>query len=55
LRIFLPTDGSYDFNVYSVKDEVAVKLKDRPSTDKLKKIGTLVYDMLNDNFEFVVD
>jgi hypothetical protein len=55
LRIFLPTDGSYDFKVYSVTDEGAVKLKDRPSTDKLKKIGTLVYDMLNDNFEFVVD
>jgi hypothetical protein len=41
--------------VYSVKDEIAKKLKDRPSNDKLKKIGTLKYDMFSENFEFVKD
>jgi hypothetical protein len=41
--------------VYSVKDEIAKKLKDRPSNDKLKKICTLKYDMFSENFEFVKD
>ncbi len=55
LRVFLPKDGSDDLSVYSVKDEIAVKMKDRPSKDKCRKIGTLKYDMLLENFEFEVD
>ncbi len=38
MRVFLPKDGSDDLSVYSVKDEIAVKLKDRPSKDKCRKI-----------------
>jgi hypothetical protein len=55
LRVFLPRNGESDMFVYSVKDEIAKKLKDRPSNDKLKKIGTLKYDMFSENFEFVKD
>jgi hypothetical protein len=55
LRVFLPKDGSDDLSIYSVKDEVAVKLKDRPSKDKCRKIGTLKYDILLETFEFEVD
>jgi hypothetical protein len=55
LRVFLPKDGSDDLSIYSVKDEVAVKLNDRPSKDKYRKIGTLKYDILLETFEFEVD
>jgi hypothetical protein len=55
LRVFLPKDGSDDLTIYSVKDEVAQKLKDRPAKEKCKKIATLKYDILLETFEFEAD
>ena len=55
LRVFLPKDGSDDLTIYSVKDEVARKLTDRPAKEKCKKIATLKYDILFETFEFVVE